>query len=58
MKGKEVTAYKYFKTAGNYMFTKGGIYSKIFIEGSAEDIKRKLAAVVALVWQETRGFFI
>lgn len=54
--GKQVTDYNHFKAAVNYMYTRGGIYSKIFNEGNAQDIKRELAAVAAHAWQETKGF--
>jgi hypothetical protein len=54
--GKQVTNYKHFKAAVNYLYTKGGNYAKLFNEGSPEDIKRELAAVAAHAWQETKGF--
>lgn len=54
--GKQVTDYKHFKTAVNYLYTKNGAYAKLFNEGSPEDIKRELAAIAAHAWQETKGF--
>lgn len=54
--GKKVTAYKHFKAAVNFLYTKGGRYAKLFNEGGKEAIKRELAAMTAHMWQETKGF--